>query len=134
MLGLLLGWLAAALTALVPVLCGRWARRAGADWMSLPLAVLLMLASAFALLVALEVAGDETDRTARYPGVAEGIVTFVVCAVPVVAFYSLGYRVRRDRVLGSLWLAASIPFTGYAALAGIALINDVICSPSCGLS
>jgi FtsH-binding integral membrane protein len=133
MIGLvLLGWLAAALVAVVPVLAGRWARRAGASWMSLPLAVLLLLAAGFALLVALEAV--ESDSGSRHPGVGEGVVTFVVCALPVVAFYSLGYRVRRDRVLGSLWLAGSIPFTGYAALAGISLINDVICSPSCGLS
>jgi hypothetical protein len=129
---LLLGWSVAALVALVPVLCGRWARRVGTDWLSMPLAVLLTLTAAFALLVALAAATGDTD--ARHPGVAEGIVTFAVCALPVVAFYSLGYRVRRGRILGSLWLAASIPFTGYAALGGIALINDVICSPSCGLS
>ena len=132
MFGLLLGWLAAALVALVPVLCGRWARRAGADWMSLPLAVLLTLAAAFGLLVAWGAAGNEP--ASRHPGIAEGIVTWVVCAIPVVAFYALGYHVRRDRVLGSLWLAASIPFTAYAALAGIALINDVICVPDCGLA
>jgi hypothetical protein len=131
MIGVLTGWLVAALVALVPVLGGRWARRKGTDWMSMPLAVLLMLTSAFALLVALGAADAESERGARHPGVAEGIVTFVVCALPVVAFYSLGYGVRRDRVLVWLWLAASIPFTAYAAFAGIALIDNVICNPGC---
>src|SRR5262245_61423110 len=129
MFGLLLGWLAAALVALVPVLSGRWARRAGAEWLSVPLAIQLMLASAFAQLVALEAAGNESSS--RHPGVGEGVVTFVVCAIPIVAFYSLGYRIRRDRVLGSVWLAGSIPFTAYAAFAGIALIDNVICNPGC---
>jgi hypothetical protein len=132
MIGVLIGWLAAALVALVPVLCGRWARQKGADWMSLPLAGLLMLASAFALLVALGAADTESERGTRYPGVEEGIVTFVVCAIPVVAFYSLGYGVRRRRrVLGWLWLAATVPFTAYSAFAGIALIDNVICDPQC---
>lgn len=130
--GVLIGWLAAALVALMPVLCGRWARGLDRDWWSFHLAVLLLVTAAFALLVALVAASGEAG--ARHAGAAQGVVAFVVCAVPVVAFYSLGYRVRRDRLLGSLWLAASIPFTGYAALAALALINDVLCRAGCGLT
>ena len=84
----LIGWFAATLVALVPVLCGRWARGLGTDWWSVHLAVLLLLTAAFALLVALVASAGEAG--ARHAGAVQGVVTFVVCALPVLAFYSLG--------------------------------------------
>jgi len=126
------GWLVAALVALLPLLLGRAARRAGEAWMSLRLAVLLGGAATSGLLVAwLDL---DADSDARHPGVAAGIVAFVFVAAPIVGFYSLGYRVRRGRLLGALWLAASIPFTAYVALVTVVLVPISVCAVDCPLS
>jgi hypothetical protein len=129
---LLLGWAAAALVALVPLLFGRAARLVRRPWMSVWLMALLTLAAGAGLLAAWIDADPEGGG--RNSGVGAGVVVFVCAALPVLAFYSLGYRMRRDRVLGALWIAASVPFTLYLALLGIAFVNDVLCDPSCPLS
>src|SRR3954471_15631937 len=116
----LLYWLIAAVFALVPTALGRVADRAGKPWLSPHLAVLLLLAAACGLVAALSHASPESGSPRA--GADAGVVFFLMAAAPLVAFYTLGHRVRRLRLLAALWLGATVPLVLYGVLVIFALV------------
>jgi hypothetical protein len=127
---LLIAWPVPAVGALVSLLFGRGAGREGARWLSGRLAFLLVLSVCAAGLVALsELHGEFGLRFADAALI--GVAVLAVLAVPAVAFYSLGFAVRRGWLAGALWFAGTLPLTAYAALAGVAYFDLVVCGSGC---
>jgi hypothetical protein len=129
----MLFWLIAADLALVPTALGRAAGRAGKPWMSPHLAALLVVAAAGGLVAALAHASPESGSPRA--GADAGVVLFLMLAAPLVAFYSLGHRVRRLRVLAPICLGATVPLLFYGWLVLLALVIFVDCADeACALA
>jgi hypothetical protein len=127
---LVIVWPVPAVGALVSLLFGRGAGLEGARWFSGRLAFLLVLSVCAAGIVALSELHGEFGL--RFVDAAlVGAAVLGVLAVPAVAFYSLGYAVRRGWLAGALWLAGTLPLTAYTVLAGLAYFDYVVCGSGC---
>jgi hypothetical protein len=123
-------WPVPAVGALVSLLFGRGAGLEGARWFSGRLAFLLVLSVCAAGIVALSELHGEFGL--RFVDAALlGAAVLGVLAVPAVAFYSLGYAVRRGWLAGALWFAGTVPLTAYTVLAGLAYFDYVVCGSGC---
>jgi hypothetical protein len=127
---LLIVWPVPAGGALMSLLFGRGAGLDGVRWFSGRLVFLLVLSICAAGIVALsELSGEFGMRFAD--AALLGAAVLGVLAVPAVAFYSLGYAVRRRWLAGALWFAGTLPLTAYAVLAGFAYFDYVVCGSGC---
>ena len=122
---LMLMWPVPALLALVAQAFGRGAGLEGAHWLSGRLVLLLVGAGVLALLVTLSL--RDPYGSSLVDVAAVGAVTLALAALPCVAFYSLGYTVRRRWLAGALWFAGTLPLAAYCGLAMLGLY-----SLSCG--
>jgi hypothetical protein len=125
-------WPVPALAALVPVCFGRGAGLEGARWLSGRLVFTLAVAACVALLCGFSWAGSDTGSL-RDAAVL-GVVVVALFAIPAVAFYSLGYAVRRGWLVGALWLAGTLPLTAYTVYAGLAFFDLVVCGDGCSFA
>ena len=117
-----------AVTALACVLGWR-ARRAGARWWSPGLAVLAGGIAAIVVVTALVLREPGVPVEQFLFGVALGALGLAV--LPVLAFYSLGYYVRRPRLAGGLWVLGTFPLGIYIWLVGFVFLFGVACEPGC---
>ncbi|WP_270044607.1 hypothetical protein [Solirubrobacter ginsenosidimutans] len=123
-------WPVPACGALVSLLFGRSAGHDGVRWFSGRLAFLLGLALCAASVVVLVELNNEFGL--RLAGAALlGAAVLGVLAIPAVAFYSLGFAVRRGWLAGALWFAGTLPLTAYTVLAGLAYFDLVVCAGGC---
>jgi hypothetical protein len=116
-------WSLPAVWALVACLAGRGARSEGARWLSGRLTALLVCSTILALLFFVG-AGD----MAFAQRAVLGAMVLGAAAAPTVAFYALGYAVRRGRLVGGLWFVGTLPLAAYTGLALLAFLTYSFCS------
>lgn len=60
-----------------------------------------------------------------------GAAVLGLLAVPAIAFYSLGFAVRRGWLAGALWLLGTLPLTPCVVIAGSVYWDLVVCAGGC---
>jgi hypothetical protein len=116
-------WPLPALWALVACVAGRRARTEERHGFSARLQLMLACVVALALLAVAALSDlPVLDRAAL------GGVVLVGAAAPTLAFYALGYAVRRPRVAGALWLAGTLPLAAYTGIALFGLMSYTFCA------
>jgi hypothetical protein len=56
-----------------------------------------------------------------------GALVIGATALPTLAFYTLGYNVRRGKLAGALWLAGTLPLAAYTGLALMIVVSYALC-------
>jgi hypothetical protein len=122
-------WLGTAAVTLLACWIGRRARATDGVWAQPLLGGLLALGVAACIVAGFALRQPEVPGDQFAWGLAIGAVGLGV--LPALGFYTLGYFVRRPRVVGVVWFVATFPVAAYAFVVLALFALGVACEPGC---